>query len=70
MKDDEYYGYEGKWQRREEVQCPDCEQMFYPTPDNEKYCSRCNAIFEVEMERQREFEESEDYDAEYLCKQR
>lgn len=52
MKDDEFYGYEGKWEKREEIQCPDCGVMFFPNPDNEEFCTRCNAIHEINVERE------------------
>lgn len=32
------------------IKCKDCRKDFKPTSDNEKYCTRCNAMFEAEME--------------------
>jgi hypothetical protein len=37
------------------VKCPDCSQLFRPNPDNEKFCSRCNANHVAQV----------DYDNEY-----
>jgi len=44
-------------------ECGDCQEEFTPTPDNEKFCTRCNAIFEVQKER--EFEEGDGYYGDY-----
>lgn len=30
--------------------CPDCGCEFTPTPDNEVFCTRCNALFEIAVE--------------------
>lgn len=29
------------------AKCGDCKKEFLVTPDNEKFCTRCNAMFEV-----------------------
>lgn len=37
-------------QRVDLVICPDCGRDFEPSGDNEKFCSKCNAIFELGVE--------------------
>jgi hypothetical protein len=37
-------------------ECPDCSREFMPTPDNEKFCSRCNTLFEMSFDEGKEYE--------------
>jgi protein-arginine kinase activator protein McsA len=44
------------------VECPDCKKTFRATPDNEVYCSRCIALFEIQVRDSMDSDYYNDYD--------